>query len=150
MPEAISNTSPLLYLHRIGTLDWLQVIFGIVWTSSAVANELAQGRQHEHVVPDIAMLSWLRVAEPNAIPSEWQLLALGQGELAVMAMARERPERILLLDDALARSVAKQAGLSVWGTLRVLLEAKACGLTPAIAPLVDQLEASGMWLSAEI
>ncbi|WP_417914024.1 hypothetical protein [Candidatus Electronema sp. JM] len=23
MPEAVSNTSPLLYLHRIGAADWL-------------------------------------------------------------------------------------------------------------------------------
>lgn len=25
MPEAISNTSPLLYLYRIGILEWLHM-----------------------------------------------------------------------------------------------------------------------------
>lgn len=27
MPEAISNTSPLLYLYRINALDWLPELF---------------------------------------------------------------------------------------------------------------------------
>jgi hypothetical protein len=27
MPEAISNTSPLLYLYRIEVLDWLPELF---------------------------------------------------------------------------------------------------------------------------
>ena len=27
MPEAISNTSPLLYLYRIGAMDWLPKMF---------------------------------------------------------------------------------------------------------------------------
>jgi predicted nucleic acid-binding protein len=34
--------------------------------------------------------------------------------------------------------------------LRVLLEAKKLGLAPQIAPLVDKLEASGMWISTGI
>jgi predicted nucleic acid-binding protein len=45
MPRAISNTSPLLYLYRIGTLEWLSTLFGEVWVPSAVALELGQGRQ---------------------------------------------------------------------------------------------------------
>jgi hypothetical protein len=27
MPDAISNTSPLLYLHRIGAINWLPRLF---------------------------------------------------------------------------------------------------------------------------
>lgn len=42
-----------------------------------------------------------------------------------MALALEHPDRIVLLDDSLARRIAQEAGLHVWGTLKVLLEAKA-------------------------
>ncbi|WP_437545604.1 hypothetical protein WME97_39885 [Sorangium sp. So ce367] len=28
MVEAISNTRPLLYLHRIGAIDWLAEMYG--------------------------------------------------------------------------------------------------------------------------
>ena len=54
------------------------------------------------------------------------------------------------LNDALARRVAQEMGLEVWGTLRVMLEAKKVGRTNQIAPLVSQLVASGMWLSDDI
>lgn len=36
MAEAISNTSPLFYLHQIGTLDWLPRLFSIVWISADI------------------------------------------------------------------------------------------------------------------
>lgn len=33
MPDAISNTSPLVYLYRIHALDWLGSLFGgAFWT----------------------------------------------------------------------------------------------------------------------
>jgi predicted nucleic acid-binding protein len=40
--------------------------------------------------------------------------------------------------------------LTVWGTLKILLEAKAQELTQQIAPLVDRLKETGMWISDEI
>ena len=32
MPEAITNTSPLIYLHRVQALEWLPQLFEEVWT----------------------------------------------------------------------------------------------------------------------
>jgi hypothetical protein len=88
--------------------------------------------------------------EPQSLPSEWLALDLGPGELAAMALALENPTHVVLLDDTLARRVAQAAGLTVWGTLKILLEAKGQGLTARIAPFVDRLADSGMWLSEEI
>jgi predicted nucleic acid-binding protein len=56
----------------------------------------------------------------------------------------------VLLDDAMARQIAQAAGLSIWGTLKVLLEAKAQGLTSSIAPLLPKLQSAGMWMSNDI
>jgi predicted nucleic acid-binding protein len=67
-----------------------------------------------------------------------------------MALALENSTQILLLDDKLARRIAQAAGLTVWGTLKVLLLAKSQGLTESIEPLMDQLEESGMWMSEDI
>lgn len=67
-----------------------------------------------------------------------------------MALALEHPTHVVLLDDQLARRTAQAAGLTVWGTLKVLLEAKAKGLTPAIEPFVTGLSNAGMWLSNDI
>jgi predicted nucleic acid-binding protein len=67
-----------------------------------------------------------------------------------MALALENPHRVVLLDDGLARRIAEAAGLKVWGTLRVLLEAKSLGLTESVEPLIDRSVKMGMWVSCDV
>ena len=86
MLEAITNISPLLYLHRIGTLNWLRELFGAIVVPSAVVRELQDGRERGYDVPDPADHAWLQMAAPAVVPSEWLALDLGPGELAVLAL----------------------------------------------------------------
>lgn len=150
MADAISNTSPLLYLHRIGVLEWLPEMFGQICIPNAVVNEFAEGQRRGYEVPRPSNYNWLRVVQPGNAPSEWLSLDLGAGEREAMALGLENPDKIILLDDLLAREIAKAAGLVVWGTLRILLEAKSRGLTESVEPLIDRLGEKGMWLSGSI
>lgn len=150
MPGAITNTSPLLYLGRIGALNWLPEIFGSVWVPSAVVEELDEGRARGFDVAVTTGLEWLETVDAKSTPSEWLSLDLGAGELAAMALALENPERVVLLDDGLARRTAHAAGLTTWGTLRLLLEAKTRRLIPEVAPFVEKLVATGLWISPKI
>ena len=150
MLKVISNTSPLLYLFRIGGINWLPKLFDEVWTPDAVKNELLAGISKGYDVPNPADFKWLRIVNPKSMPSEWLALDLGAGELGAMVLALENPDRIILLDDMLARRTAQVAGLQVWGTLKVLLEAKSQGLIDKIEPYVTNLSQAGMWVSAEV
>ena len=150
MSKAISNTSPLLYLHRIGVLEWVRGLFNEIWIPNAVVLELQEGQRRGYDVPSPSEYAWLRIVEPQSIPSEWLVLGLGAGELAAMALALENPKQIILLDDTLARRIAQAAGLKVWGTLKILLESKSQGMTEDILHLVNRLEESGMWISDDI
>ena len=150
MPKAISNTSPLLYLYRVGGINWLPKLFDEIWTPEAVQNELLAGRGKGYDVPNPADYPWLNIVNPKSMPSEWLALDLGAGELGAMALALENPDRIVLLDDMLARRTAQVAGLQVWGTLKVLLEAKSQGLIEKIEPYITNLSEAGMWVSAEV
>ncbi|MEW6355600.1 MAG: DUF3368 domain-containing protein [Planctomycetota bacterium] len=150
MPEAISNTSPLLYLHRIGFLDCLPRLFSRLWIPTAVARELQEGAQRGYDVPNPDDHKWMSVADPVHLPSEWLALDLGAGELAAMALALENPDRILFLDDALARRTAKAAGLQVQGTLKVLLNAKQEGLIEKVEPFLARLGEAGLWVSDDV
>jgi len=150
LPDAITNTSPLLYLHRIGVLDWLPNLFSEIWIPDAVVRELQEGQRRGHNVPDPGDYPWLQAVNPRSVPSEWLTLDLGMGELAAMALALENPGRVVLLDDALARRIAQAAGLNAWGTLRVLLKAKSQGLVERIEPLVSRLKDAGMWISDDV
>lgn len=40
MLKAVSDTSPMLYLYRIGGIEWLPQLFSEVWIPEAVKNEL--------------------------------------------------------------------------------------------------------------
>lgn len=150
MPEAISNTSPLLYLYRISGIDWLPQLFTGIWTTPQVVRELENGQLRGYAVPDPAQYPWLQISGAGAPPSEWLALDLGSGELSVMALALENPTRVVLLDDGLARRIAQAAGLTVWGTLRVLLEAKSIGLIAQVKPYLTLLRQNGMWMSEDI
>jgi predicted nucleic acid-binding protein len=68
---------------------------------------------------------------------------LGAGERAVLALALETSESLVLLDDAAARAAANQLGLSTTGTLGLLLLAKEHRLIAALAPVIASLEERG-------
>jgi predicted nucleic acid-binding protein len=144
MVNAISNTSPLLYLYRIGAIEFLPKLFDQVWTPQAVVNELIIGRTHGYDVPDPEDYAWLNITNPKSTPSEWLVLDLGTGETATMALALENPTQIVLLDDMLARRTAQSAGLEVWGTLKILLEYKSEGYIQQISPFIDSLSKAGI------
>ena len=70
MPDkAISNTSPLLYLHRCGGLAWLPRLFTLVCVPGAVAFELAEGRNRGFDVLNPKDHSWMKITDPQATPS---------------------------------------------------------------------------------
>lgn len=150
MPSVISDTSPFLYLYRIGIIHLLPKIFDEIWMPDAVKDELLTGRNKGYDVPNPADYKWLRIVNPKSMPSEWLALDLGAGELAAMALALENPTCVILLDDMLARRTAQAAGLSVWGTLKVLLEAKSQGFVEKVEPFVVGLGNAGMWISADV
>lgn len=148
MPEVISNTSPLQYLHQLGLLDLLPRMVGHVTVPQAVADELGAGRALGHDVPDVASLNWVSIRTPapsqQAAPPD-----LGQGEADVLRLALELPagEAVVILDDARAREAAGRLGLKFTGTLGVLLDAKRAGLIVAVEPHLDRLDALGFRLA---
>lgn len=130
-------------------MDWLPKLFDEIWTPEAVVKELLAGRDKGYTVPNPFDFEWLHIVNPKFMPSEWLALDLGAGEVAAMSLALENPKEIILLDDLLARRTAQAAGLQVWGTLKILLEAKSQGLINKVEPFVIRLDDAGMWVSAE-
>ena len=78
--------------------------------------------------------------QPVSTPVLPLVTDLGPGETAVLALALESPDAVVILDDALARQVATALAIPFRGTLGVLLDAKRAGLVSTILPLLDQLQ----------
>ena len=65
MPEVISNTSPLFYLHQIGQLNLLQKLYSSIKTPNAVYQELQAGKDQGISIPNIQDLEWINIAAPK-------------------------------------------------------------------------------------
>ena len=61
----------MLYLYRIGALDWLPKLFDEVWAPDAVKNELQAGRSRGYDVLSPTDFNWLHIVNPKSLPSEW-------------------------------------------------------------------------------
>jgi len=91
--------------------------------------------------------SWLRIVSLQD-PRRADLLAdLDRGEAEVIALAQELNADLVVIDERLARLHAKRLGLTLTGTLGVLLKAKQLGHVQAVAPLIDRLRQGGIHLS---
>jgi len=148
MPEIIVDTSVLQYLHQIGLLELLPLLYERIVVPQGVADELIVGRRRGIELPILEELPWVEVRSAR-IPEPLGLLSeLGSGELEVLALAATMPDAIVVLDDSRARRHARTANLRFAGTLGILLRAKATGHLDSVAPALAALEKSGFRLDS--
>jgi hypothetical protein len=88
--------------------------------------------------------SWIQVVDRESDPA--LTARLDRGEAAAIPLALELGA-VLLVDDGAARQVATEFGLSVIGSLGVLLAAKRSGHIDELAPVLDRMVALGMFVS---
>ena len=151
MPEVvISNTSPIFYLHRLRLLDLLQKLYQEIIVPKAVVAELEAGRRQGEDVPELDNYEWIKI---RAIRSP-QILGLstdfGLGETEVLALALEESDSLVIIDEKLARKIARLRGLRVTGTAGVLLKAKQEGHILAVKPFIDRLQEIHFHLSDNV
>lgn len=140
MPNVISNTSPLQYLHQLNLLELLSAHYQQIIVPQAVVDELSVGRQKGISLPEVERIPWIQVRRSNNRSLLPEVADLGSGEREVLALGLETTEPLLILDDALARKHAQLLSLPFVGTLGILLKAKASGHIPAIKPVLDRLD----------
>jgi predicted nucleic acid-binding protein len=141
LADAISDTSPIQYLFQVGVLDLLPRLFRAVLVPPAVVGELRAGRELGHSLPDVDALDWVIIRPARNTASLGLAHGLGDGEREALALALENRGTTVVLDDALARRVARSLRLQVVGTLGILLRAKRSGLLAEVLPVLDRLEA---------
>jgi predicted nucleic acid-binding protein len=150
--SVVSNSSPLIALAVIGSLDLLQALYGEIHIPEEVFTEVVIRGAGRPGASEVAGARWIvRHALVNRLVVA-QLLDSGidAGESEAIALATELSARLLILDERRGRSVARERNLLVTGTLGVLIAAKYSGLVPAIKPLLDGLLVAGVYLDAQL
>lgn len=139
MADAVSNTSPLQYLHQIERLDVMPRLLGNVVVAPAVVREIRVGVARGVRLPNVEELAWVRSVAPDAIhPRLVGQSELGAGEIETIALAMQFGG-LAVLDDLAARRAAGRLGVGFIGTLGLLQRARQVGLISQLGPELDRL-----------
>ena len=127
--KAIVNATPLIALALIDRLELLQALFDEVVVPAEVYDEVVVQGVSKPGAEALARAHWLQVVpSPPHSPIDSMLTGLDAGEMAVLLLAQQVNPDWVLIDERLARRVAFSLGLSVKGTLGILLAAALAGL----------------------
>jgi len=144
------NTSPLIFLTKVGLLDLLQVVSEEVVVPAAVSIEIQQYRAIDITVQALAQSNWLFVVETPPVPEQISAYNLDPGESAVLTWAYVHPGTEGIVDDLAARRCAASLGIPLRGTLGLVLIAKQQGKIPSARLVLEQLRLSDMYLSDRV
>ena len=136
----ISDTSCLIVLDKIGELQILYKLFGIIITTSEVASEFGKP------LPD-----WIEIK--NAANKNYQAIitaSIDEGEASAIALALEYKDALLIIDDLKGRNFALQLGLRITGTLGILIEAKLTGHLLLLKPVLEKIKQTNFRLSDKL
>lgn len=148
--RAAVNASPLIFLARGGLLDLLRLAAQEIVAPAAVAAEIRRRGPEDPTVRAMEGASWLRVVETPPVPPLIQAWDLGEGESSVLAWAYAHPGAEAIVDDLAGRRCAASLGISVRGTLGLVLMAKQRGRIVAARPVLEDMRRAGMYLSNRV
>jgi len=136
----ITDTSCLIILEKIALLHILHQLFDIILTTPEIASEYGAN------LPD-----WINIlpVKDKSRQKEFALI-VDKGEASAIALAHEIDNKYLITDDLGARKLSLKLGLSVIGTLGVLLQAKEKGLIKAIKPFLELISQTDFRISEEL
>jgi uncharacterized protein len=147
---AICNTGPLLGLYRVRQLELLTKLLPEVILPREVAEEIVLA-PHADAAALRGELARFTVLDTYAQPDPLLAAELDSGEAAVIANAKARGLRHVIMDERKGRRIASVGfNLQVKGTGGLLLAAKQRGFVQEIRPLLEGMKAQGHFLSTRL
>lgn len=146
----ISDSGPILSFARAGQLDVLRQVVGELIIPEAVYGEITMGGEGKPGAAEVESSVWIKREQVKNRPSLSQLSRrLHLGEMEAVVLAAEL-NGVLLIDEYEGRKEAQRLGIDHFGSLRLLKEAKDLGIIPQVKPVLDQLIASGTYISESL
>jgi len=140
----VVNTSPLIFLAKLGHLDLLRGSADTVCVPQAVMDEIYAKPDEATQAIEQASRKWLSVRRVDSRNVVEMLLAdLDLGEAEVIALAKEVDADRVVMDDLDARRFARRVGLDLIGTVGLLLAARFRGEISSVREQIEQLRALG-------
>ncbi len=141
----VVDTSPLIYLAQVDRLDLLRRGADEILVPPTVLQEVRVKRGGSSKI-EAAHRTWLRLEAPldqNVV--KVLQLELDTGESEAIALAIERSANRIVMDDLAGRRCARRLGLSLIGTLGLLLAARLRGELESMKSEIERLRATGFY-----
>ena len=143
------NASPLIVLGKIGQLDLFNMLAEEVVVPNEVAEEIKAGPENDMARLAIETGKFL-IASPSKPIAELIAWDMGAGETSVISFALNNSGWVAILDDAAARKCASSFGISVKGSLAIVILAKKRKLIPSAKQLLREMQSAGLHLDEKI
>jgi len=153
----IADAGPLIALARIDALHLLRQLFGHVFITTTVRDEiLPAGALFAEGALLMSTLAegWINVVEVPTSDFTPINPGVDAGEASSIHFAKQQRDAgdavLIVMDDRAGRLEAKSLGLEFIGSAAVIGLAKTEGLVPAARPLLEQIVASGYFIGPSI
>jgi predicted nucleic acid-binding protein len=147
----VINTGPIIALvAAIGELKVLASLYRKVLVPFEVIAELHAAGPKGFAVGEFEDATWLvKWTKPLNI-SPILSNSLDLGEASVIQLALNEKVRTVCIDEPRGRSVARLSGLSITGSIGILLRAKNQGHPITIQDSIKRMTEKGIWLSEKV
>lgn len=147
MRKVILNSTPIISLAKLNLLPLLQKMYAQVTIPETVYEEVT--RKNDIVKRRIDASPWIHIETVHSRKNERMYRAkLHKGEVEVMILAQEcEGEHLVVIDDDAARKTASFLGLTLTGTIGILIKAKELGYIEAVMPMIALLQENGIYFS---
>ncbi|MEO0407082.1 MAG: DUF3368 domain-containing protein [Cyanobacteria bacterium P01_A01_bin.135] len=145
--RVVINASPLITLFKSQQADLLPQLFKEVIVSQGVWDEVTACKPEDIAAQQLKAATWIRRVNTVEVPAAIAAWDLGRGETEVLSWATNHPDYAAIVDDLAARRCANALEIKVFGTGAVLILAKRRGLIDRVAPRLQMLRETGLYLS---
>lgn len=150
-PVLVSNTTPLISIAAAtGSLDVLRFLFPRVVVPHEVAKEVRAGGRQSFGVDAFNGAQWLDIQTAPVTLQPFLQNSLDRGEASVVQTAMNMGLPLVCIDETAGRRVARLCGLSLTGSVGVLLKARQQGYPLSIPDCLQRMRAQGIWLSDRV
>jgi predicted nucleic acid-binding protein len=154
MPETeriVINTAPLIALvAALGDLTVLQSLYTQVLVPFEVCQEILTGGSRGFALAEFEAATWLQKQQTPLNISPLLLNSLDRGEAAVIQLAMNENIQTVCIDEVAGKRIARLSGLSLTGSIGILLRAKQEGYPLSMQQAISQMLNRGIRLSPTV
>ncbi len=154
MPETdtiVINTGPILALVAgLGNLSVLNSLYERVLVPYEVCEEVMAGDSAGFGVSEFDDADFLIKYNKPAQIQPYLLNSLDLGESSVIQVALDEKIQTVCIDEAVGRRIARLNGLTLTGSLGIMIRAKKEGHPFLLQEAIKRMRGHGVWLSERI